>query len=1316
MRGGHPRVALLVFAGAWLSGAGPAWGETEVSGTLDGDHHWVVADAPYLLTADVTVAPDATLLIDPGVEVVVDVDLAGEGQDPGRIEVVVQGGLRAPGTEEEPIWFRPFAEGEAGRSAWAGLCLDEAGEVVLDHVRLEGARIGLDVRAGSLPAGWAGGAFTRCDTALRWASDGSLDLSGVVITGDCDTAVHVAVPGGGTRDMASVRDSTLAGSLLVEGTDTVIVLDNTIRDAWAGGLQVLGAGVASVEDNDLGLGAGIVVEGAGPTTVARNTVASCAGLGIDVAAGMATVASNEVSNCGGGIAVEQAAGALVRVLHNTVVRSRADGGVVLRGAEAAANVTIQANISVHGRGAGLVLASGTEGAAVEHNDVWDNADNTIAPGGPRAGNLGANPHFVLLPAVAPPAPPSELMETNLRLSEHSPLLDLAPPIEGLATDHDGRERSYDGDFDGEPRPDIGAHEYRLNRTPRAVAGEDQQIWLGEEVHLDGSASEDPDGEIRWWRWSFGDGTEPGSEPAVTHLYAAESPQEGFQATLTVRDDDGAEDSDTLRVRVTVRPDNVPPVADAGGHREVWVGVPVVFDGSASHDPDEDGWIESWHWEFGDGASADGEVVEHTFQEVQEYRVALRVTDDRGGEDEDVVSVAAWERPENELPVADAGGDRQGFVGETLVFDGSASRDPDEDGRIESWHWDFGDGASADGELAEHVWEAPGDYAVVLTVTDDRAGEGTDTAQVQIEVRPDAGSADGGPGDAGVPDAGEPDTGGPDTAVPDIGQPPGEDAGSEDAGSEDAGSEDGGGVPAPDSGPPLGNLSPVADPGPSLGGAVGVPLDFDGSLSRDPDGELVSWLWDFGDGTGAVGLRTYHTYVEAGTYTVRLTVRDDDGAEDSATTAAEITRLPPAGAGAGEGGGCACGVLPRAPAGGLVLPALGLLRLGLLRRRGRRGVALALLLLLGSVGCSQVSKVEGPFPTTMGTAGGACFTNGTCNEGLRCRAGVCEAIPVGADGGACRGDGSCDEGLSCQGSVCGPALDAGGGRPDVGPADSGPREDAARDAAPADVGRDTGPPDAGEPDVVVPTDVRDAGPAEDTGGGTDVAPDTGPADTGPPPEPCTVPEGGAADCLPCVPGTDPGCGCGDDMVPVVVEGGGAYCIDTFEASEGGDGHAVSEAERLPWLGRTWDEARFGCQLTGKRLCTPAEWERACAGDECPPVDDLLPEACLPEGWQGAAPAGCALDGLPAARQTGTGGCTSPCGAYDLIGNAAEYTADAAPDAEHTVFGGAFSDDNWRLFDCRAGRELLEEERTWSRGGGLPWPFAGFRCCKTPGLRP
>jgi hypothetical protein len=53
-------------------------------------------------------------------------------------------------------------------------------------------------------------------------------------------------------------------------------------------------------------------------------------------------------------------------------------------------------------------------------------------------------------------------------------------------------------------------------------------------------------------------------------------------------------------------------------------------------------------------------------------------------------------------------------------------------------------------------------------------------------------------------------------------------------------------------------------------------------SSDPDGFIASWLWDFGDGASSTAQNPSRTYAVGGTYTVDLTVTDNEGATDTAT--------------------------------------------------------------------------------------------------------------------------------------------------------------------------------------------------------------------------------------------------------------------------------------------------------------------------------------------------------------------------------------------------------------------------------------------------
>ena len=74
-----------------------------------------------------------------------------------------------------------------------------------------------------------------------------------------------------------------------------------------------------------------------------------------------------------------------------------------------------------------------------------------------------------------------------------------------------------------------------------------------------------------------------------------------------------------------------------------------------------------------------------------------------------------------------------------------------------------------------------------------------------------------------------------------------------------------------------------------GGEAPLPVSFDASASSDDSG-IASYAWDFGDGTSGSGQTTSHTYSDAGTYTARLTVTDEEGAVDTET--AQITVINP----------------------------------------------------------------------------------------------------------------------------------------------------------------------------------------------------------------------------------------------------------------------------------------------------------------------------------------------------------------------------------------------------------------------------------------
>ena len=136
----------------------------------------------------------------------------------------------------------------------------------------------------------------------------------------------------------------------------------------------------------------------------------------------------------------------------------------------------------------------------------------------------------------------------------------------------------------------------------------------------------------------------------------------------------------------------------------------------------------YEWDFDDDGSftrtTENATVEHDY-DGSENASTVRVTDHFGNTDTATVQLTFV----NDTPPT-AVADVPGTVGTgtNLSVDGSASSD---EAGIESYDWTFGDGGSATGETAEHVYTEPGNYTVTLTVTDGAGTTDTDTANVTV---------------------------------------------------------------------------------------------------------------------------------------------------------------------------------------------------------------------------------------------------------------------------------------------------------------------------------------------------------------------------------------------------------------------------------------------------------------------------------------------------------------------------------------------------------------------------------------------------------
>lgn len=371
--------------------------------------------------------------------------------------------------------------------------------------------------------------------------------------------------------------------------------------------------------------------------------------------------------------------------------------------------------------------------------------------------------------------------------------------------------------------------------PTCDAGGPYQATQGEQIQLDGSgsASGHASDPIRAWDWDFGDGQFPQRAPDLARPFRTWGQQGEYIIRLRVEDPDSScEDT-----AVVVIGDVEPVISDivALNAANLVEGTPVTFSAGNTSPGAVSDPIESFLWEFGPaGAREEGRFLRnprYTYDEQGEYEVCLTVRDP-DSEVRDCFDITVADLE----PTAHFVGPRLGTEGEEIFFDASESFAGGEADPISAYVWNFGDGTpevrvDADTPITGHVFRGQGILTVRLYVEDEDSRSEVFEQTINI--------ADV------VPQA--------QVAV-------------EYAADRESGDE-------------------------------GVPVQLDASASTPgaPSDPIVSYRWNFGDGSEPVEgpeARVAHAFPDQGTWRVRVTVTDSDGSEASTEIPVLVENVAP----------------------------------------------------------------------------------------------------------------------------------------------------------------------------------------------------------------------------------------------------------------------------------------------------------------------------------------------------------------------------------------------------------------------------------------
>jgi PKD repeat protein len=452
-----------------------------------------------------------------------------------------------------------------------------------------------------------------------------------------------------------------------------------------------------------------------------------------------------------------------------------------------------------------------------------------------------------------------------------------------------------------------------NALPRAAfTFSPAQPKLGQMVTFSASGSSDSDGNVVMYEWDFNnDGVTDATGATVTHAFTIVGAR---AVNLKVTDNEGGFDYVTHVVPVQASP---PTAEFTFSPQTPNTGQVVSFDASGSVDPD--GTIVLYEWDFNSDGNTDatGLMVTHSWPSPGVYPVTLVVTDNDGAVGAVTHGVpvqVGGTSGDNQPPVAefvfDPAEGPDVNLHEVVTFKADGSSDPD--GQIVSYEWDFNrDGIyDATGHTVTHIFHTGGAKIVMLRVTDNEGAHGYKTRVISVVYSRPIAEFTHLPqqplvGEVVAFDAS--DSTDPDGTV-EFFEWDFTDDGVADATGQSVNRvfAQGGSVPVTLTVTDNDGISssitrvvnvainnpPVAsfeyEPESSL--TVASTIQFT-DTSEDSDGAITGHLWDFGDGGSSTAQNPTHMYDEPGTYTVTLTVTDDEGATGQATEILTVQDAP-----------------------------------------------------------------------------------------------------------------------------------------------------------------------------------------------------------------------------------------------------------------------------------------------------------------------------------------------------------------------------------------------------------------------------------------